>query len=280
MDQFYELTSSLFQTGYFVSINEARVLAYLATNSQKVSVRDICDDINIHNSNVYPAIKRLEKKGLILRNTTERPVAYFIQNPEIICEYLDNALHIQFGERKELIEKIYKLLLSFQKDDNIYEQQFSHIFKGDAIKFEISKLQRQTKQKIMYIIGPKFYPYLSEIFDSIEDFFERDLQVWFAIPFTEDFLHAFVEMYRNKNPRIKIKQSIWLNQRYHNSYIISDNEVLLNITHRNIGDDAILNNDAEIIQHVQEKWNDPRCVRSISSFELPSDIDTDAEIEV
>ncbi|MHA2276590.1 MAG: TrmB family transcriptional regulator, partial [Candidatus Kariarchaeaceae archaeon] len=275
-----ELTSSLLQTGYFESNTEARVLAYLVATPQKVSVKEICNDTNIHNSNVYPAIKNLEKKGLIFRNTAERPVVYITRNPEGIREYLENAFNVQIEEKKELIEKIYQLLLAFWKEDDIDKEHFSHIFKGEAIRNEIKKLQRQTQQRIIYIIGPKFYPFLSEILETVEELLQRDLQVWIAIPFTEKFLQVFAKVYHNKNPKLKIKQSIWLNQRYHNSYIISDNEVLLNITHRNIGDDAILNNDVEIVSHVQEKWNDPRCVRSISSFEIQSDGDRDIEIEI
>lgn len=279
MDRVHELTSYFCQTGYFETIHEARVLAHIVSIPRIDTVKTICQETGMHNSNVYPAFKSLENKGLIQRNDTERPVAYFVRSPEVINEYLENAFEVQIGEKMELIKKIYQLLLTFWDAKKRDQLHFSHIFKGKAIKNEIIKLLRQTKQKITCIIGPKFYPYASIILDLIEELLDRNLHIWIAIPFTEQFIESFASIYQNKNPLLKIKKSIWMNRSYHNSYIISDNTVLLNITHRRIGDDAILTNDTQIISHVLDKWNDKRCIQSFNAFEL-LETAQDAEIKI
>jgi sugar-specific transcriptional regulator TrmB len=280
VDQIHELTSYFIETGYFESIHEARVLAHIVSALQMETVKTISEETGIHNSRVYPALKNLEQKTLIQKNGTERPVAYFATNPEIIKMYLENALKIQLEKKTQLIDKIHQLILRAWKARPQVQQHFSHVFKDGAIHSEIRKLQKQTLHKITYIIGPKSYPYIPLILNSLEESLRRNIQVWIAIPFTTPFLESFADIYQRKNPLVKLKRSIWLNPRNHNGYVISDNSILLNITHRQLGDDAILTNDIQIISQIQEKWNDERCIIAIDTFPSPESQSTDLKTEL
>lgn len=249
------LSETLQETNYFNSIYESKILTLLVTNPNMTSVKDICDELGLPDSKVYPSLKKLEKLHLVLRDKTQRPNRFYFTNPQNLYTYLESKYEEELTHKKELVDLIKDKIDDLWNPDKLSFDQVAYIFKGKSIKNEILRIQKITEEKIMYLLSPKFSPYVEDLLKFIPKLLENDVRVEIAIPPVGEMQEQFKQIINSNHPKLKIKFSY----QQSNSYIVRDQNTMLNILHREVGNVALLTNDPLLVEYIDSCWENEVC---------------------
>ncbi len=225
------------------------MLAAIIDQGNPLAAKEIASMVKLPNSKIYPTLISLEKKGLIQRNKHTRPNMFFINDPFLLIKLFENRIQQEMKIKLSHIKKIQKIIT---KNWNPYDEQqgtIAYIYHQNEIPREILRIQKKTKSKIMYVLSKQFSPYFKYLIpDQL-----NVKQINAIVPMEPNTM----KLIRNiqKLPNAKVKQSVWMG----NSYILSDNEVMLNITPKPDGDIAILTNDPLWVEKTRSCWNNPKC---------------------
>lgn len=249
------LASLFYSSGFFETKTEVRVLAQLIVSSEKVTVKQICEGTNMHNSKVYPALGKLDAKNLIQKHNTTRPHLYYFNDPETLNHYFMDNFDKQINEQQKLFKTIENEVLKLWNQPEYHDSFIGQVYRGKSINNEIIRIQQKSEIKLFYLLAPKFKEYATLVTNNIKDLLDRNVKVELAFPFDDNFVSIFEGVMEIDNPLLKIKSSVWEN----NSYIVSDRSIMLNITHGSMGNHAMLLNDSLWIDYMNGNWTNDAC---------------------
>ncbi|MHA2169296.1 MAG: TrmB family transcriptional regulator [Candidatus Kariarchaeaceae archaeon] len=253
-DPVQALMSKLYATEFF-SLQESRILAHLVVNPSLNTVKEICNELGIPDSKVYPALKILEEEELVYRNTSQRPARYLPPDPQKITEFLEDALTRVHHEKSQLIQEIDKQVSALWNPDEPSLGQIAYLFKGEAIKTEIRRMFKHIKHKVLLLLSPSSFQYSQLIEKEIQKCLNNGIKVEFAFPSQPQFAKVFQKLENLNNPRLQVKESIYSV----GSYIVRDGNTMLNIMHRDRGDVALLTNDPLLVENIDGCFSDTSC---------------------
>lgn len=249
-----QLKTLLLNTDFFQSSYDARILAYLIGQTTPVTVKSIAKETGFPDSKIYPALKQLSTHDLVVQNTKIRPHQYFFNNPEKLEEFLVDKKKELAAHIDELIDSIMDetFLLWDPKEPKL--GNVAYLFHDSEIPSQIIRILKNCKSDAFLLLSNQAVQYIDRILPLLEELLVQGRRVNLAYPLQSQQggeLRALASKFTN----LKVKQSLWLG----NSYIVRDKSILLNITHRKLGDVAILTNDELLVTNISECWFDDSC---------------------
>ncbi|MCH8906993.1 MAG: hypothetical protein IH840_07880 [Candidatus Heimdallarchaeota archaeon] len=255
MDQLGQIIMNMSQTGYLGSIHEVKILAYLINSPTTITGKQICKDLNLPDSKVYPALNKLTDLQLITKDETSRPNKYYLNSLQALIEFFENHYHDEFMKKNQLLETIKEEVFELWNPEEDQEPNIAHLIKGNNIRNEILRLMKKAKHKIFLLLAEPMFQYTELIKGLIPNLLDRDVKVDLAFPHNQDFFSNFGSLINSKSPGLRTKVST----RSDNTYIVIDGALMLHITHRGIGDIAILSNDDLLVSYIDSCWVNTEC---------------------
>jgi sugar-specific transcriptional regulator TrmB len=219
------------------------------------SVKEICNELGIPDSKVYPALKKLEEDDLIYRSSSQRPARYIAPEPQRFSEYLETATKKLYDDKLQLLKEIDKQVGNLWDPDEPSLGQIAYLFKGNAINGEIRRMFKHAKNKMMLLVAPSSLKYAETIEREVIKLIDKEVRVELAFPSQVEFLESFEKLQELDNNFLKVKESI----SEISTYIVRDGDTMLNITHRDRGDVALLTNDPLLVDYIDGCWNNTAC---------------------
>ncbi|MHA2032178.1 MAG: TrmB family transcriptional regulator [Candidatus Kariarchaeaceae archaeon] len=257
MNYLEKLSSLLFSSGYFESKVEVRVLSYLIVSSEKSTVKQICKGTNIHNSKVYQALAKLNSKGLIQTQNSARPHLYFFNDPESTNEFMMANFDRQVNDLQGIFSNIEKEIIKYWTPLDHRENFIGTVFRGKSIYNEIVHILKKTEKKILFLLSPKFEPYASLVANNINNLLEHNIRIQLALPNDLNFPVIFEKALTINDPLLKIKSSVL----ECNTYIVSDQTIMMNLAHGDTGDYATFITDRLLVDYMDRNWTNTDCVK-------------------
>ncbi|MDH5644784.1 MAG: hypothetical protein OEZ01_02185, partial [Candidatus Heimdallarchaeota archaeon] len=219
--------------------------------------------IEIPDSKIYPSLKSLEAIDIVFKDTTHRPATYFIQNIQNLLNFLDINLKNEIHQKNQLVQGLKDELLNHWNMDDPPLGQIAYIFKNNEVNIEIKRMIRQTKTKLVILLSPLGINYANDIVQEIEKITNDDIRIELAIARTKEILDEF-ESIDFSRPNIRLSECIWIN----NSYIIRDEEIMLDISHRGKTNFALLTNDKLLVDYIDSCWNNTQCCIRTNPYDI------------
>ncbi len=268
MEDPVQLLTSKLQKTKFLNLQESRLLSHLLVNPLLNSVKQICNELGIPDSKAYPALKKLEEEELIYRNHTQRPARYIGPEPEKLSAFLRKHLDQSISDKSRLIQEIDRQVSVLWNPDEPSLGQIAYIFKGNAINIEIRRMFKHMKKKAFVLLAPSSLKFSDGIVKEVARATGEGIRIELAFPSTEEFADKFNQLQEIKSPNLKIRQSIYSS----NSYIVRDGDTMLNITHRDRGDVALLTNDPLLVDYIASCFDNVSCCVPENPYSIKFDV--------
>lgn len=245
------------QLSVFSNIHQSRVFGYLIDHPAGKSGKDISNDLEIADSKIYPALRELSQKGLVIKNDQERPHRYYLQPPEIIIDFLRKSLDNKIQDMELLMEQCIQLIYRGWNDTFKIDQKLDHVFRDTEIETQLIALSQEEFSSIKLILSSKFEKYLDSIMKIFGQAIINECKIELCIP----NVHHVISMFEKYLTDSQTKQHITLKELQDKSlnnetYILLDKRLLFQISHQTIADFGYFSTDWEVISRIEELWRD------------------------
>jgi len=167
-----------------LSINEAKIYAHLVKQGRS-SISYISQSIGVSRRNVYDAIARVQKRGLVFKVFSKKESLYEAVNPEKLREII--------REKELKLESFLPELRKLYKKET--EEEETYIYKGiDGLKSCMREILEQKKP--VYTIGAKGFWFDARIKDYTKGFLKEAKKQKIA------FQHIFDIDVKNEIPEV------------------------------------------------------------------------------
>lgn len=247
----------------FESSAVERVLAFLITAGGFSTAKEIADGISLPDSKIYPALKFIEEKNLIGRDSTVRPNKFYFKDPYEVEKLLNSELQTRIERMKHIAEEIMKNVEIAWRPQERKLDNIAHIFHDQEIPKEIWRILKLVDNDVFVLLSSNMKKnQLLKILDKVVDIANKGRKIDIALPPQKVDESKINEM--NTYENIRIRESIWTG----NSYIVRDKTIMLNIMHNAVGEVAILTNDRLLVRNILDCWKDQNCCVQKKHYEL------------